>query len=247
MPLAFAEPPLPLLILAMDASSSRCSVALWREELGTATGHLLAAQEREGQTGDAARLPAMVAELLGAQGLAVADLSAIAVSVGPGSFTGLRASLALAEGLAAGTGAGTPVIAVTVAEALSVAAGPETPLPLWCALDGRNDRLFLHRGGAPEAWDVAKLSEPPCPDGPIAVTGDGAAALAGALAEEGCPAIVTSARSCHAREVAIAAARRARGLLPPLTVAPLYIDPPRALLPKGGLRPPPALRAARLP
>ncbi len=210
-----------------------------------ATGHLLAAEEREGQTGDAARLPGMVAALLAAQGLAAADLSAIAVSVGPGSFTGLRASLALAEGLAAGTGSGTPVIAVTVAEAVSVAAGRETTLPLWCAVDGRQGRLFLHRGGAPEAWEVARLSEPPCPDGPIALTGDAAAALASALAEEGCSAIVTSAQSCHAREVAIAAAQRARGLLPSLALAPLYIDPPRALLPKGGLRPPPALQAAQ--
>jgi tRNA threonylcarbamoyladenosine biosynthesis protein TsaB len=149
----------------------------------------------------------------------------------------------LAEGLA--VGAGTPVIAVTVAEALAVAAGAETALPLWCALDSRNGRLFLHRGGAPEAWEVAMLSEPPCPDGPIAVTGDAAAALAGVLAERGRPAVPTAARSCHAREVAIAAARRARGLLPPLALAPLYIDPPRALLPKGGLRPPPALPAAR--
>ena len=165
----------PRLILALDASSSRCSVVLWSEEAGHASaGCVLASMEREGQTGDAARLPGMVAELLASQRRSPADLSAIAVAVGPGSFTGLRASLAFAEGLA--TGAGLSVIGVTVAEALAVAARTETgaaaDLPLWCALDARHGRLFLHRGGAPEAWEVARLSDPPRPETPIALTGD---------------------------------------------------------------------------
>ena len=227
-----SSPPRP--ILALDASSSRCSVVLWSDE----RGGVLAGREREGQTGDAARLPGMVAELLASQGLAARDLAAIAVSVGPGSFTGLRASLAFAEGLAAG--AGIPVIGVTVAEALAVAAQAEgADLPLWCALDSRNGRLFLHRGGAPEAWEVALLSDPPRPLKPVALTGDAAEALGQALRDCGVAAVITSSRLCHAREVAVAGLWRAQGRLPPLVAVPLYIDPPRALAPKGGLRPPP--------
>jgi tRNA threonylcarbamoyladenosine biosynthesis protein TsaB len=223
------------LILALDASSNRCSIVLWSEESG-----VLASQERDGQTGDAARLPGMVAELLAGLGLAAADLAGIAVSVGPGSFTGLRASLAFAEGLSAG--AGIPVIGVTVAEALAVAAHTDAgDMAIWCALDARQGRLFLHRGGAPEAWEVASLTHPPVPDGPIAVTGDATEALGAVLQAGGAQAVITSARHCHAREVAIAGLWRAQGRFASLATTPLYIDPPRALVPKGGLRPPPRL------
>ena len=234
--------PHPRLILALDASSSRCSAVLWSEEpdrAGSASaGCVLASRERDGQSGDAARLPGMVADLLASQKLAATDLAAVAVAVGPGSFTGLRASLALAEGLAAG--AGFPVIGVSVAEALAVAALPEAAgLPLWCALDARNGRIFLHRGGAPDAWEVALSSDPPRPGMPIALTGDAAEALGDVLRDGGETVVVTSARFCHAREIAVAGLARAEGRLPPLVAMPLYIDPPRALAPKGGLRPPP--------
>jgi tRNA threonylcarbamoyl adenosine modification protein YeaZ len=224
---------MPHLILALDASSSRCSTVLWSEESG-----VLASLDRDGQTGDAARLPGMVADLLISQGLAARDLASVAVSVGPGSFTGLRASLAFAEGLAAG--ADLPVIGVTVAEALAVSARAEAgDRPLWCALDARQGRLFLHRGGAPEAWEVASLSHPPLPAMPVALTGDAAEALGAVLRDSGVAAVITSARLCHAREVAMAGLWRMQGRLPPLAATPLYIDPPRALVPKGGLRPPP--------
>ena len=231
----------PRLILALDASSSRCSVVLWSEH----DSRVLADVEREGPTGDAARLPGMVAALLAGHQLVAADLTAIAVSVGPGSFTGLRASLAFAEGLAAG--AGLPVIGVSVAEALAVAARAESTTPadlrLWCALDGRQGRMFLHRGGAPEDWEVAHVSDPPRPETLVGVTGDAAEALGLALAGRGVAPLVTAARLCHAREIAIAGVARAQGRLPPLAATPLYIDPPRALAPKGGLRPPPRTSA----
>jgi len=233
----------PRLILALDASSSRCSVVLWSDEPGPAGG-VLASLERDGPTGDAARLPRLVADLLADQGVAVGDLAATAVSVGPGSFTGLRASLAFAAGLAAG--AGSPVIGVTVAEALAVAARADAAvgaLPLWCALDARQGRLFLHRGGAPDGWEVALLSDPPRPPAPVALTGDAAEALGDALRGAGVAAVVTAARLCHAREVAIAGLERMLGRLPPLAPRPLYVDPPRALVPRGGLRPPPRATA----
>ena len=226
----------PRLLLALDASSSRCSVVLWSED----QGRVLAEMERDGPTGDAALLPGMVAELLASQAIAVRDLGGVAISVGPGSFTGLRASLAFGQGLAAG--AGIRVIGVTVAEALAVAAHAEdaaADLPLWCALDARHGRLFLHRGGAPEAWEVAALDDPPLPPGPVALTGDAAEALGAVLRDRGGATIVTAARCSNARQVAIAGVARAQGRLAPLAAIPLYIDPPRALLPKGGLRPPP--------
>jgi hypothetical protein len=51
---------------------------------------------------------------------------------------------------------------------------------------------------------------------------------------------LTDARLPHAEHVAAVGARRLRGELPPLEAMPLYIDPPEAKLPAGGLRPPPS-------
>ncbi len=224
------------LILALDAASSLCSAGIWEEADGA--GQLRASIERQGPTGEAALLPRMIADLLGETGLAAGALAAVAVNVGPGSFTGLRASIAVAQGLA--LGAGLPVIAVTMAEALQVAAAPgDERAEVWCALDARHGRIFLHSGGEPEAWSVAQLAAPPLPAGPVLLTGDAAPALGAVLAALGVAATVTDAQQSHAAHVAEAAMRRARGLLPPLPAAPLYIDPPRALLPRGGLRPPP--------
>ncbi|GAB0115029.1 tRNA (adenosine(37)-N6)-threonylcarbamoyltransferase complex dimerization subunit type 1 TsaB [Acidisoma sp. C75] len=224
--------PAPPLLLALEAAQAGCSAVL-------AEGpRILAELNREGPSGEAAFLPGMVAELLASAGLAPGAVGAVAVSVGPGSFTGLRASIAFASGFAGG--AALPLIGVTAAEALASALG-EMPGPdLWCALDARQGRIFLHQGGAPDAWQVATLDDPPQPRGPIRLTGDGAAAFAAALAARGAAARETGAVKADARGVAAAALARLRGDLAPLALRPLYIDPPRALLPRGGLRPPPA-------
>jgi tRNA threonylcarbamoyladenosine biosynthesis protein TsaB len=221
------SPPFPL--LALDASGRVCSALL------LAADGALGVVERSGQTGEAAFLPRMVADLLAEAGMQASDLGTVAVNVGPGSFTGLRASIAFASGLA--TGAGLPLIPVTTAEALAFAL-PEPHPPLWCALDARQGRIFLHRGGAPSDWTVALLADPPHPPSPVALTGDGATALAAALGLS--DTAVTIARLPHAEGVGRAAVARAAGELGPLPTVPLYIDPPRALLPRGGLRPPPA-------
>ena len=225
-------------ILAIDAATALCSVAVWDAAADDARGRLCGSLERQGPTGEAALLPRMVADLLAGHGLAPAGLTAIAVNIGPGSFTGLRASIALAQGLALGRGL--PVIAVTIAEALHAALAADDAAGLvWCALDARQGRLFLHAGGAPEEWSVAQIAAPPRPDRPVTLTGDAAAALGVALGEVGATVTVSEARQSHATFVAQAAALRLAGHLPPLPAAPLYIDPPRALLPRGGLRPPP--------
>jgi tRNA threonylcarbamoyladenosine biosynthesis protein TsaB len=226
------------LILAVDAAASLCSAALWDRQANEAGERLLGSVEREGPTGEAAFLPRMAADLLTENGIATSDLSAIAVNVGPGSFTGLRASIAFAQGLA--LGAGLPVVAVTIAEALreAITSDHETR-SVWCALDARQGRIFLHRDGPPADWSVAQLSDPPFPAESLVLTGDAATALGAALADTPFSVTVTDAWRSHARLVAQAAAQRAAGRLAPLAATPLYIDPPRALLPRGGLRPPP--------
>ena len=178
----------------------------------------------------------MVADVLAQAGLAATQLHAVAVTIGPGSFTGLRASIALAQGIAAG--AGCKLIGVTVAEALIAAlpanaAGRET----WVAIDSRRDRVFLLRGADRAAYALNAL--PPAV-GRIAVAGDAAIAVACRLAARATASVMlTDARLPDAAMVAAVAARRLAGELSMLAVEPMYIDAPEAKLPAGGLRPAP--------
>ena len=80
----------------------------------------------------------------------------------------------------------------------------------------------------------------PVPDGKVAVAGDAAAAVAARLAARDADVMLTDARLPIARHVAVVAERRFSGELRPLPAQPLYVDPPEARLPAGGLRPPPA-------
>lgn len=81
-------------ILALESSAVACSAALCEDE------HLLAeAYQNSGLTHSRTLMP-MVAGLLENCGASLSDVDAIAVAVGPGSFTGLRIGVAAAKGLA---------------------------------------------------------------------------------------------------------------------------------------------------
>jgi tRNA threonylcarbamoyladenosine biosynthesis protein TsaB len=222
---------LTLPLLALDASSTRCVAGLWAD--GAMHGEI----SREGPTGEAALLPRLVADLLDAQSVAPRSLAGIAVVVGPGSFTGIRASLAFAHGLS--FAADCPIIAVTVAEALAEAVGPRQGVGLWCALDARKGRVFLSRSDDPADWLATMIDAAPMPDGTTLIVGDAAVPLCDALVARGAAVSPVAARRPELAEVAAAAMKRLRGERPALAPLPLYIDAPRALPPRGGLRPPP--------
>ncbi len=212
-------------ILAIDAAGAACSVAILTE------GRVTAARVAESSRGAASSLPGMVA---GALAASPGALDGVAASVGPGSFTGLRAALSLAHGLALGFGV--DLIGVSVAEALAESVGDLNGRMLWVALDSRRGRVFLDRGGVLTAVALDAL---PTPSGPIAVAGDAAIPVAARLAARGCNVLLTSMRQPLAAGVGHAALRRRRGELPPLPAVPLYVDAPEARLPACGLRPAP--------
>jgi tRNA threonylcarbamoyladenosine biosynthesis protein TsaB len=85
-----------------------------------ADGHLAAALSRA-PISHGFELPAAVEEVLGAVGLSFGDLSAIAVAIGPGSFTGLRVGLSYAKGIAAA--AKIAIVGVSSLDALALCAG----------------------------------------------------------------------------------------------------------------------------
>ena len=198
-------------LLALDAALQHCSAALLEDErcLG---------RERGGDSRAAASaLPGMVQALFAEHG---SRIGAVGVTVGPGSFTGLRAALAFAHGIA--LGAAIPVIGVTVAEALLAAVSG----PAWVALDARRaGRVFLSTGGEMQA---AALDQLPLPSGPVLVIGDAAGPVVDALCRAGASAVAGGAGAIDPALVGRIALRRHAGDLPPCAAQPLYIHPPEA-------------------
>lgn len=216
-------------VLALDSALTRCSAAV------VAGGEVQASRQADATQGHAALMPVMVRDVLGEAGPAAAALELVAVTVGPGSFTGIRAALALAHGVALASGI--PVIGVTVGEVLADALPHLGERQLWVAIDSRRSRIFLERG---HAITTASLDDLPNPEGKVALAGDAAAAVAARLAAREFDVMLTDARLPAARHIALVGERRFRGHLPSLPAQPLYVDPPRVTLPAGGLRPPPA-------
>ena len=214
-------------ILAIDAALRRASVTLVEGD------RVRASRSATLETGLADMLAVWVDECLTEGRIAVSALDAIAVTVGPGSFTGLRAAIALAQGL--GLAAGVPVHGMSMTEAFG-AAFPTLHRPLWIALTARRGRFFLERDGHAEAFDDGDV---PAPDRPIALAGDRAGEVAAILAARGHDVMLTDARFCSGAAIAAALRHLVAGGHALRPAAPLYVDPPEAKLPASGLRPPP--------
>jgi len=216
-----------MLVLAFD-SAVACSAGIVRD------GRLLATRQQDASRGQGSLLAVLVQELLERTGIQPERLDLIGVTIGPGSFTGIRSGVALAHGLS--LAAGVPLAGVTVGEALADSLPLLGARRLWSAIDNRRGRIFLERDGAAMACAVDAL---PSPHGPVAIAGDAAPAVAARLAARGADVMLTDARLPAVRHIAEVAARRLAGAIPPRAAQPLYVEPPEARLPAGGLRPPP--------
>jgi tRNA threonylcarbamoyladenosine biosynthesis protein TsaB len=136
------------------------------------------------ERGHQERLAPMAAEVMAGAKLAFSDIGKIVVTVGPGSFTGLRVGLAFAKGLHLATGA--PLAGIGSLAALAASADPDGP----CAgvIDARRGAVYLQAfdGGRPlseadalPASEAARRLEVIAP-GLWRVAGPGAQLLAGA-------------------------------------------------------------------
>jgi tRNA A37 threonylcarbamoyladenosine modification protein TsaB len=140
----------------------------------------------------------------------------------------------LAHGIA--LAADVPVVGLTVGEALADALPYLGHRSLWSVIDSRRGRVFLERSSGVVAVALDAL---PMPDGAVALAGDAAPAVAARLAARDVDVMLTDARLPMVRHVAVVAEQRFAGQLPARAAQPLYVDPPEARLPAGGLRAPP--------
>jgi tRNA threonylcarbamoyladenosine biosynthesis protein TsaB len=223
-------------LLAFDCAVSGASAAVLRD------GGLRAERVHEGARGQAERLVPLLEEALAAAGLGYADLDALAVTVGPGSFTGIRVGLATARGLMLATGL--PCAAATTLEVLAAAAGPPAPgEAVTAAVDSRRGDLFVQAFGADLVPLCDAVGEPPEAaarrlarlGARLVLVGDAAGALAAALAGAGVAASRPDVPEVpRAAALARLCAGRAASRDPP---APVYLRPPDAV-PAAPLRPP---------
>jgi tRNA threonylcarbamoyladenosine biosynthesis protein TsaB len=210
-------------ILALDSAVARCSATV------VIDGDVVAGYQQDLERGHASVLPVMAQDCLRDARQYAAGLDLIAVTVGPGSFTGIRGGVALAQGIA--VAAGRPVIGVTVGEALADSLPYLGGRTLWCVTTSRRGRIFLEAGD--EVFSLA-LTELPNPSGPVAVAGAAAPDIASRLAARGVNVMLTDARLPTGRHIAQVAEQRFLGTIRKLPAEPLYVDPPEAKLPRGG-------------
>ncbi len=136
------------MILALETSGKTGSAALAYPD-----GRILSQVTRP-ESGSAQTLAVLIREMLSQEKVALASLKAIAVTVGPGSFTGLRVGVTIAKTMAYGLGI--PTIAVDTLEALAVQVRNHVPNlqgDLWTLMDAYRGELFaanwgLERGAA---------------------------------------------------------------------------------------------------
>lgn len=119
-------------ILGVDTATHRASVAV------VADGQTLAEHTAESRSHAASIVP-LIDDLLQHAGCGVEDLEVIAVSAGPGSFTGLRVGLSVAKGIACATGA--RVVGVPTLEALARVV-PDPNGVICPVLDARKGELY---------------------------------------------------------------------------------------------------------
>lgn len=124
-------------LLAFDTSGERVHVGV------SVHGDVWIGEEAGGAQASARLLPC-IQRVLGAAGVAMRELDAIAFGRGPGAFTGLRAACATAQGLA--WGANLPVLPIdtlmAVAEDARVRLGADD---VWVAMDARMGEIFAGR------------------------------------------------------------------------------------------------------
>ncbi|MCH9681056.1 MAG: tRNA (adenosine(37)-N6)-threonylcarbamoyltransferase complex dimerization subunit type 1 TsaB [Deltaproteobacteria bacterium] len=188
----------PRWLLAIDASTPRCAVALGHIDPATGVSTLVVDDTRDdGPNQASVRLFPRIEDALAIAGIGPHQLAAIACGRGPGTFTGTRVAVASAKGLAYGVGC--PVISVSTLAAMAASADHQGTV--LAVLDARRGEVYggtwrcehgpgqASTGPQPQGEErVAPLAEllaamQPCPDD-LRVVGSGVEPYRDALPAE---------------------------------------------------------------
>ena len=222
-----------MIVLGFDTSAGACSAAV----LG-ADGAIRAHCRRILERGHAEALMPMLQEVLAAAAVDFAMLGLLAVTTGPGTFTGIRIGLAAARGLALASGL--PLLGVTSFDAVAAAVSAEARAgrTLLVAIDSRRDDLFVQSFNpqneplGPALAVVAQDLAAVAPAGDIVIAGDAAARAAGLLKAAGRDAVVArDPGPPDAVQVVQLARRRWQPDQPQPLPRPTYLRAPDVTLP----------------
>ncbi|MGE4217986.1 MAG: tRNA (adenosine(37)-N6)-threonylcarbamoyltransferase complex dimerization subunit type 1 TsaB [Alphaproteobacteria bacterium] len=224
-------------LLAFDTATAACSAAVWAD--GSIAARRFAAMRR----GHAEALLPMLRATMAEAGLAFDALDAIATTVGPGAFTGLRIGLSAARAIA--LAARIPVLGVGTLEAVAAAAHPRCAgRALLVALETQRADIyaqFFHPTGealGPAFAGSVEAVARRVAAAPLAIAGDAAGRVAAVLqpfrpaaAPAAAPVVMLDGTdTADAAVVARMAAERAvKGGMPPADApppAPVYLRPP---------------------
>jgi tRNA threonylcarbamoyladenosine biosynthesis protein TsaB len=125
-------------VLAIDTALEACAAAV----LDTGRGEVISRDTKPMARGHAEALMPLVKRVVERSGFGFADLDRIAVTVGPGSFTGLRVGISAARGLALATGKSAVGITTLAAFAAPLIAQDDTT-PVVAAIDARHGQVYL--------------------------------------------------------------------------------------------------------
>ena len=147
-----------MLILAIDTALDACAAAV----LDTDAAKIIAQESQAMKRGHAEALMPLIARVMKASGIAFAALDRVAVTKGPGSFTGLRVGLSAARGIA--LAAGKPVVGLTTLTAYAAPfVGENSQHPIISAIDARHDNVYFQvvsgDGGSLIKPKVAPIAE----------------------------------------------------------------------------------------
>src|ERR1700749_4242318 len=166
-------------VLAIDTALEACAAAV----LDTEHGGIVASESIPMVRGHAEALIPLVGRVMAKANLEFRELDRVAVTVGPGSFTGLRVGVAAARGIA--VAAAKPAVGLTTLAAYAapyIAADDVTPL--LTAIDARNDQVYMQLFG-PGGRTLIQPRVAPLRDalraaatGPARLVGSGAAMIA---------------------------------------------------------------------
>ena len=217
-----------MLTLGIETAADVCAVALLDGDalLVRSSVHVPRAHGR--------RLAPLVAEALAHAGRTPDALDLVAVSAGPGSYTGLRIGMATAKGLCLATGAGLATVPTLRALAEGVGGAVVVALP------SRRGEVYaaVYAGGAevrePTALALADLDAwlPAPPDAPLALGGPGADRVAEAAPERAWRRLALVPDAVAVARLGQAEARAGR-LADVAAAEPAYLKPVAATRPRG--------------